>query len=394
MKINGAMSRKKKILLLIETSKSYGRHLIEGINRFAIENGGWTLHFEDRGIVEQSPAWLKKWIGDGVIARSANAGLIKNLKHLQIPYVELLGDDVLAKCEIHTDPQILGRIAVEHFIERNLKHFAFFALGQSWWSRELAVTFSRNVELFGYSCNICPMAGPTNALAMPLDLAEAKINRVVKWLLSLEQPVGIFCPSDGNAKLLLDLCQIADMDVPNKVAVLGFENNSILCDTTTPTLSSIIPDGKQIGYLAAERLNRKIERKNVLSPILIPPLGIFVRQSTEMLAVEDGLTVQAVRFIQDNVSTQLSVEFVAAHLDISSKTLVRRFRKYYDKTPEEYILHVRMDAAKNYLAKTKLTIEEIALRVGYSSSEYFAKIFKQRIGMTPKSYREKFSEID
>ena len=385
------MRKRKRILLLVETSGVYGRRIIEGVSRFALEQGDWTLFLEDRGLQDQQPRWLSNVQCDGLITRSVNIDAVKRTKTLGIPFVELLGDGELARAEVLFDSEQGGKLAADHFLERGLRHFAFFTFGHAWWSLEFGNYYKDYLLTKNYSCEISPFCSIDNAPSLPIVLGSKTEHAIVRWLRSLPKPIGLLCPSDTQAVFLANLCQVFEIAVPNEIAILGLGDHTTLCKTVTPPISSIFADGRQTGYRAAELLLFKMRKKTLPKlPIKIFPTSIVTRQSTDFFAVDDKEVALAAQFIRNHITDRIRVDDVAEHVQLSTRTLIRKFRQFFGRTPEQEILRTRMDYAKMLLRDTELTVNETAEKLGYLSAEYFIRAFRADCGMTPKQYRQNF----
>lgn len=383
------LRKKKRILLLVETSRVFGREIIRGVTRFAVEDGSWALFLEDRGLVQKSGLRTHRFTYDGVIARTADEKSGKLIRQYNLPVVELLGDSLKNRSEILTSATAVGRMASCHFRDRGLRHFAFFSLGHCWWSSEFSEEYERRLNEDGFSCEICPFSRKKNDVSLPVSLSEGDEERIVKWIFSLPKPVGIFCPSDSHALFLINLCGVAEIKVPQEVAILGVENNETLCNAVSPALSSIAVNGLEIGYRAALLLRQKISGDKLPPlPIRIPPIQVVSRQSTDLVAISDPDISGAVQFIRDHVSDRITVDHVADHVGLSHRTLLRRFTETIGHSPEAEILKTRMDRAKLLLRKTDMTVSAIARSIGYLTSEYFIRAFRRECGMTPKKFRD------
>lgn len=179
-----------------------------------------------------------------------------------------------------------------------------------------------------------------------------------------------------------------EIAVPDEVAVLGVGDNRILCESTSPTLSSIDPHGVQTGYQAARLLDEKMQGIPLPKlPIWIPPVGVVTRQSTDAIAVDHPDFIQALRFIRENTTQRISVQEVADHVCVSRRTLLRWFQEYIHRSPEEEIIRVRMKHARLLLRETNLSLENIGRQVGYPFVEHFVRAFREFHGKTPRQYR-------
>ncbi len=379
------LSRIPHILLLIETSRAYGRGLVEGIARYSLENGPWSLQFEDRGLEPLPPPWLKEWQGQGIITRTINMKLAKMLWNTGLPLVELLGDRRIGTAEVTCDDAAMGRMAVEHLLNCGLRQFGFFTYGETWWTETHQQGFCQALREQGYECHVYPPPA-TSERAIPV-WHERQRPRLVKWLRSLPHPIGIYTAGDLQAVRLLDVCRELDVAVPDEIAILSISNDPVVCETVRPTLSSLDLDSRRIGYEAARLLDRKMAGKKPKGVVYTPPSHVAVRQSTDLMIIPDADVIQAMRYIGEFACKGIDVHEVAEAVGVSRSVLERRFREHLRRAPKTEIMRVRIRHAKTLLAQTDKLSEQVAHLSGFASVVYFTKAFRREVGMTPRAYR-------
>jgi len=380
-------TKRKRVLLLVETSRNAGRQIIEGITRYTIEKNTWNIFFSDRGLREQVPSWIKHWRGDGIIARTCDEKSHKILDDLDIPIVEL----VSWKYNM-VDNHLFGNMIADHFLELGLQHFAFFSMGQSWWSKGLCRFFDSALQQKGHNCLVFPQTKRKDSQALPVLWWEGCDQQVVEWLESLPKPIGIFCPMDTHAIYLINVCNDAEIAVPEDVAIMGMENDTQLCEAVFPTLTSIDLNQSLCGYNAAMLLDKIMNGDSLPPlPLVTKPSHIAKRQSTNMVAIANPIVAKSLNFIHSHVADNIRVSDVAQQLDISRRTLTELFRKHLRRSPEKVILKSRMDWSKKLLRETNYSLTEIAELVGYQSLAYFCRAFLRETGQTPTEFRKEVS---
>jgi LacI family transcriptional regulator len=373
-----------RILLLVETSRTYGRGVTEGIARYALENGPWSIQFEERGLDSSPPEWLKEWRGDGIISRTVNLRLAKLLWETKLPLIELFGGRKIGTPQVRTDIKIGGQMIIDHFLNCGLRRFAHFTYEDTWWIKVQREAFCKAIEEKGYRCHV--YQAPTTGRTVP-TWHERYRSRVIKWLRSLPRPIGIYAALDLHAARLLDICQEINIAVPEEVAIVGVGNDPVVCETVHPTLSSLDLDPRRVGYEAAKLLDQKMSGKQLKDTLYVPPSHVDVRQSTDITVIDDADMVQAMRFIREFACTGIDVQRVAEEVGLSRRVLERRFHQYLGSAPKEEIMRVRIEHAKTLLARTDKTIESIVHRSGFHSLPYFTMAFHREVGMTPNAYR-------
>jgi LacI family transcriptional regulator len=374
-----------RILLLVETSRTYGRGIAEGIARYALENGPWSIHFEERAVDSSPPKWLQEWRGDGIISRTVSLRLAKMLWATKLPLIELFGGPKICSPHVRTDTLIGGRMLVEHFMNCGLRRFAHFAYEDTWWIQSQREDFCKAADEKGCPCLVYP--APSLNRSVPVWHERYRL-RLTKWLLALPRPIGILAAVDLHAARLLDVCRELDIAVPEEMAIIGIGNDPVICETTHPTLSSLDLDGRRVGYEAARLLDQKMAGKPLEDTLYVPPGGVVVRQSTDTLAVEDEDLVRAMRFIREHACSGIDVTHVANQVGLSRRVLERRFRDLLGFAPKKEIMRIRIEHAKTLLARTDKTIESIIRKSGFHSIAHFTVAFRRETGMTPNAYRQ------
>lgn len=377
--------RLRQVMVLVETSRAYGRGLVEGIGRYVEEHGPWSIYFEERGLLDPLPKWLKRWQGDGIISRSVRKTDIERLRATHLPVVELFADSRLGLPQVFPDQVAIARLAAEHFLDRGFRRFAFFCTDRAWWMEERRDIFASELQRNGFGCECFPVHGQHDLVQQtPTDQRE-----VARWLESLPKPCGVFCASDLYAARLLDVCRTIEIAVPEEIAVLGVDNDPVICSVSFPPLSSIDLGSRRIGYQAAALLDQMMSGEQPAPSVVpMPPERVVCRQSTDALAIEDPDVARALRFIREHAANGLRIEQLAEATGMCRRTLQQRFQRSLQRTPKHEILRVQMERAKLLLCETDLPVEMVCRRSGFASFKYFARAFQRATGKTPRGYRK------
>jgi LacI family transcriptional regulator len=372
------------VLLLVDTAAPFGRAVIQGIGRYALEHGPWSIQFVYRTLDSLPPRWLNEWRGDGIISRTVNTKQAKMLWATKRPLVELHSHPKIGIPRIGVDLNKEGRMAVQHFLDCGLRNFAFFSFGDAWWIRLHRDAYCRAVSERQFEC--CCYRPPASTSSMP-SWRESQRPGLIRWLRALPRPVGIFAVGDIHAAFLLDVCRDIGMPVPEEAAILGMGNDSVICDTVRPTLSSLDVDARRVGYEAAKLLDRLMAGKPASEAVYVSPSHVVARQSTDLVAIDDPDVAQAVRVIREMACSGIDVSTVANQVGLSRRALERRFRQCIGRSPKAEIIRVRIERAKMLMFRTDETSESIARNSGFSSLEYFTRVFRRMAGMKPQAYR-------
>jgi LacI family transcriptional regulator len=377
------------VALLVETSKAYGRGLLRGIGQYVVEHGPWSLYFEPRDVFTLPPRWLRGWRGDGIIGRLSTPAIARAVLRTRLPVVNL--SSALPQLDVprlEADTDALARVALEHLLERGFRRFAFVGdeVGYPAWSRRVAASFATRVERAGHRCDVFRSPGST-ARPPRWEVEQAALGR---WIARLPRPVAVFAINDLRGQRVLDACRRVGAAVPDEVAVLGNENDELVCGLATPPLSSVVSSPEKIGYEAARLLDRLMaggrRGRLVLS---FPPLVVATRQSTDVQAHTDPVVARAVRFIRESACTGIGVPAVVAHVAVSRATLDRRFRQTLGHSPHDEIVRVQLQRAMELLSQTGLKTLAVAEKSGFRHLEYMGVVFRKKLGLTPGEYRKR-----
>ena len=217
---------------------------------------------------------------------------------------------------------------------------------------------------------------------------EQEQDDVARWLDSLPKPIAVLACNDIRGLQVLDACRRIALPVPERVAVLGVDNDVVLCELSDPPLSSIDQDLQRIGYEAAALLDRLMGGEPPPpGPVLVEPLGVVSRRSTDAVAIEDSAVAIALRLIRQHACDQIGIDFLANHTNLSRRVLQRRFKAATGRTLQEQIHDAQLERIKQMLVETDLKLDSIAPRSGFNYIGYMCSFFKNRTGMTPGEYR-------
>ncbi|MCX7824511.1 MAG: DNA-binding transcriptional regulator [Verrucomicrobiae bacterium] len=391
----------RHVVLLVDTSRAYGRGLVHGVASYNRKHGRWRITFNPHGLQDPPPPWIYEARPDGILARIGNAQVARALVKIGVPTVDLRG--VIAGTgfpSVGVDNREVARIAVEHFLERGFKQFAFCGLPQGVHPHmdDLSHQFVLRLAEAGYACDVFhgrqgPLPGEAweiqqNRLGQWRDQQE----RLVRWVRQLPKPVAIMACHDDRALQVLDACRRARVLVPEEAAVLSTDNDEHLCELAVPPLSSIDENPVRIGYEAAALLDRMMNGEPVPAQrFVFPPLGVATRASTDLLAVNDPHVARALCLIREHAAEGIRPTHVLSQLPVSRATLAGRFKSIVGRTLGEEICRVRVRLAQELLSRTDLPIKQIAARAGFRSVEYFTRQFRRLTGLPPATYRRRFT---
>ena len=377
-----------RIALLIETSSAYGRGLLRGIAQYARLYGPWSFFIEPGGLEMRAPP-IRDWGVDGIIARVHTRRLAAKIRAARVPTVDL--DYALPHLFpygiTNNDPQV-GRLAGEHLLALGLRHFAFCGWGRSddstvaWESARLKA-FGETVREAGFDVSVYSWPARRG------DWAWAREQKqLARWIAGLPRPAGLMAANDQRGRHVLEAAAQAGVRVPKDLAVVGVDNDEVLCEMADPPLSSVELNTRQIGFEAASLLHKLLSRRRgqERAPV-VEPLGVVARQSTDMLAMDDEVVQTAARFIRANAHRPIQVSDVLGAVPVSRKTLEVRFQRALGRTPHDEIHRIRLQRVKDLLAQTDWPLRRIAGESGFAYAEHMHALFRRRVRMTPARYR-------
>jgi LacI family transcriptional regulator len=304
----------------------------------------------------------------------------------RIPVVDVLGVvPGLPFPLVHVDNRAIGRMAAEHLLERDIQHFGFFGVRGENWSQERYSSFCAAVSRLPSDVALCEL--PRGAMdRRSWELVE---NHLARWVTGLPKPVGIVVCSDQMGSQMIEACRRAGLVVPDEVAVVGVDDDEVLCEVCNPPLSSIQADHVSVGYQAAAALHSLLgvgSRPEKLS--LIAPQCVVERLSTDTLAIGDPGVEAALRLIRERAHENVRVDDIAEGAGYSRSVLQRRFRRLLGRSIHQEIIRWKIKRAQELLVKTDLPLAVVAERAGFKHPEYMGAVFKARLKRTPADVRK------
>jgi LacI family transcriptional regulator, galactose operon repressor len=377
------------VAVLIETSRSYGRGLLRGVRRYLAEHGAWSVFMELRALDTKPPLWLKNWRGDGILTRTGTRAMADAVRRVGVPVVELRSPRLNSGAPwVGVDNRVMGKIVADHLMQRGFRHFGVCEIGTEVYFEQRRVNFIETVQQAGFDCSAYHAKGQPEKPAQ----WEKHQDDLATWVSSLPKPVGVMACTDQLGFFLLDACARAGVAVPEEVAVVGVENEESLCTMAMPTLSSVKFNAERIGYEAAAMLDRLMAGEEApTEPLLIEPLGVITRGSSDVVAIDDPEIAQAVRFIRETACDGIAVTDVLKEVAISRSGLERRMRAAVGRSPNEEITRVRVERAKELLISTEQPLTTIARRTGFQTPQYLVQVFRRQVGVTPGVFRRERS---
>ena len=381
-----------RVMVIQETSVQPGRDKLQGIFNYARLYGPWHLHLVHGRLGEQTPACANDFKNyDGLIVGQMMLSLAAALKRIQKPIVlmdpldeALTSGSPFARLSCTLDDSDgVGKAGAAYFLERGYRHFAYVGepLDRNW-SRRRGESYLRHVQAAGLSCDLFSIRRTPDSLKTEEPLLAA-------WLMALPKPTALLAAMDSRARQAIDLCAALGLRVPQDVAVLGVDNDELLCNGSIPTLSSIRRDTEQCGFQAARMLDRLMRRETHRREVFCYGVrDIVTRDSTHLSAqTTDPIVQRAREFIRINAGTGIGIPDIVRHLNVSRRLAETRFRAVLGHSLLDEIQDVRLERVERLLMETGLPLTEICTRCGYGTDVHLRRIFKRRFGCSMREYR-------
>lgn len=378
-------SPQRTVALAFQTGTAHLVRTFQGIMHYAREHGGWSF------VTSPETHWLpisslQGWDGDGVIAMVNSRADERVATALNSPVISISG--VLPSTRLYrvtVDYAAIARLAADHFLSRGFRRFGFYGVQQVWYSELYKQAFLQRIGEFGGTCRV--YEGPSS-----LDLQrpwQQDLKRLDRWLASLKVPIAIMAPSDHRARMVLEACQRRGIQIPQEIAVIGASNDSLVCESCDPPLSTVARSEYQVGYQAARLLDQLMEgRPATLRHLLIPPEQVVPRASTDVFGVDDPRLQAAIRHVQKHFDEPITVLELAEAIGVSRRWLEYAFASQLGRTPRRFLCELRVDRARLLLDSPEpLKLRDIARRCGFGTPVKMNAAFQQVTGARPKDFR-------
>ncbi len=382
-----------KIILMIDFAEEFSKELLKGIARYSREHGPWIFCrmplFQRETIgVDGILQWAKEWGADGIIGQFYNDPKVSRFPEAGIPVIAQDFKERFREIPnitaIHQEAGIMG---AEYFLKKGFKNFAYYGFRDIVWSRERAEGFEDRINRAGYRVHYFE-----NDMADAPELWYYKPSSLSRWLKSLPKPIALMTCDDNQGQHITEACRQSKIRIPEEVAVLGVDNDEMICDFSDPPLSSIAQDAEKGGYEAARLLENMIRNGcSSFYDIVVKPTQVVTRHSTDIYATNDHHIACTLKYIHQNIDKNIQVDDVVKQVPLSRRTLEKRFLDITGYPVYKYIFNLRIEKLSRRLLETDMSVFEIALDMGLTDSKNIARQFKQIKGCTPSEYRKQFS---
>ena len=381
------MPRVPKVILMIESSRASGRALLRGIADYSRHHGPWSFSWEPAGLEKVQPL-LEMGDADGIILRDVEQ--VEDIMAYGLPTVVVSHHktEIPGMVNVITDSETVGRMAAEHLLGCGFRHFAFCGYGKTLsnttWVESRRESFCRQIRAAGFD------EPPQFELSIASKDWSKEWRALAHWLKTLPKPVGIMACNDDCGQRVMEVCKLTGLTIPHVIAVVGADNDEVVCGLTDPPMSSIAINFERAGYDAAHALNGLMRRSYpVPTRIMAAAARVVARRSTDFLAAEDSHLAKALHFIRDQARRRsVSVDDVATVAGLSRRILEKRFRKLLGHSVLDDIRRVRTDHIAQLLTETDLPVAQIADLLGFADMRHIARYFRAEKGISPLAYRK------
>jgi LacI family transcriptional regulator len=365
-----------RILLAVGTYRGYGRQVVAGVTDYVHRHGQWDVVL-DRAVDRIHPETLDMMQPvAGAITLAPRLDEYEPLCGIPMVSVE---NSPLPIHQVIPDDRLIGKMAAEHLLSLGLKTIAYAGMLGIPFSDARRDAMAETAREQGAQLLVYPEA--CNAVTVYTD-------DYASWLEALPLPCGLLLVSSARATGTLIQCERLGIRVPEDLAVLGVEEDPMLCQLTNPPLSAIDHNTERVGYEAAALLDRLLAGEQIPPEVTwIPPRGVVTRQSTEMLATQDEGVVRAVRYIREHVEESLTVKQLLRHVPVGRRTLEQAFKRHLGRTIADEIRRQKIAQARQLLVQTTLGMADVAVRAGFSSASHMTHVFKRELGVGPAEFR-------
>ena len=380
-----------RLLFITDFTEQFAYRLLQGVLHYAEETEQWVVckmppaHKEKlgmKGVLD----YARRWRADVIIGQFDPDDDVCMLRDSGIITI---AQDYITKFDcipnITADYEKTGEMAASRFLSRGFLHFGFFGLNGVCWSEERCDGFRHRIEQAGFGDHFYKYDRQRIDNLWSYDPDE-----LIDWIENLPKPIAIFACDDNQASILLQACNVCGMKIPSEVAIIGVDNDEVLCNMSAPSLSSINIDIEGGGYETARMVERmKKDPSYKGEDIILRPMNIVVRMSSNIFATRDTAILTALQFISANIDHKITVKDVLEQVPLSRRLLEQRFLKETGTTLYQYITALRMDRFAQLLLESNDSIANIAFRMEEEDTKSISRRFLAVKGCTPSEFRKR-----
>jgi len=383
-------TRRRQVALIYNATQAYDLKVMSGVAAYLQEGVRWNIYLEANSLKDQRLPDLNSWKGDGIIANFDDPQVAATVMHSKVPSVGF-GSGYgwySRKSRIpyfSTNKEAVAHMAADHLMDRGFRHFAYCGYPHSpisGFSEERGQAFAKHVSQRGFACQIFRGRHKTSRAWFAIQ------RSLGRWLESLPKPVGLMAADDQRARQVLEVCRNSGLRVPEDVAVIGVDNDELLCQLSPTLLTSVEQGAKRIGYEAAALLDRMMAgRRPRKRWFRINPVGVVTRRSTDILAIEDTRVANAMAFIWEHACQGIKVRDILNAMSTSRTGLETHFKAILGHSIHTTIRRVQLERARGLIYETDLPVKQVAARTGFKTVQHMTILFSKMFGVPPAAYR-------
>ncbi|MCK9343405.1 MAG: DNA-binding transcriptional regulator [Massilibacteroides sp.] len=383
-----------RLIFLADFTESYAAKLVRGILKYTQDKEPWVIcrmppsYKQDNGI-EAVVKWALRWGANAIIGQfnpDDNVDLFK--KNGIVAIAQDYKSRFTQIPNITAEYNRMGYMAAELLAQKGFHNFAFYGYEDVIWSLEREEGFRGYLEEHGLTDHY------SDYQRQPLDnLWFYESKPLEKWIHSLPKPVAMLACDDTRANKIIEVCHLIGIKVPEELAIIGVDNDELMCSLSFPSLTSISMAIEKGGYATAQLIEELVHNKEATThDILVEPLGIVERQSTDIFATSNETIHKLLIYIHQHLSNPLSVEELVKQVPMSRRLLEKKFRQETGHSIYSYILDLRINRLSQLLISTNDPVSELTWQVGLTESKNLSRQFRKRKGMTPSEFRKTYKK--
>lgn len=382
-----------RLILLSDFTESFSYNLLKGVLAYSKSHEPWVvcrmppsykLTYGIEGVLK----WAKTWQADAIIGRFDNDD---NVELFRQHGIIAIAQDYKARFEnipnITGDYRKTGKMAAEFFLNKGFQHFAFYGYRDTVWSQERCEGFYECIAERGFGNNF--HAYQEQSLD---DLWFYEAPPLLSWLKSLPHPTALMACDDNQGNRITEICKVNNIKVPDKIAILGVDNDEIICNLSDPPLSSISHNIVRGGFEAAELIDRLLNdeenNRQDMQDVVIQPINIVNRLSTDFYSTTDMHIHTALKYIHQNIASNITVSDIVKQVPLSRRLLEIRFKQVTQQSIHKYIFNLRMERFAQLLLASDAPIADVAEQVGINNLKNLSRQFKTLKKVSPNEYRK------
>lgn len=381
-----------RLILLTDFTESFSYNLLKGVLAYSKSHEPWVVcrmppSYKNSYGIEGVLKWAKTWQADAIIGRFDNTDAVELFRKNGII---ALAQDYKARFSnipnITGDYRKTGKMAAEFFLNKGFQHFAFYGYRDAVWSQERCEGFYDCIAAQGLGNNFYSYQEQSLD-----DLWFYEAPPLLSWLKSLPQPTALMACDDNQGNRITEICKVNNIKVPDKIAILGVDNDEIICNLSDPPLSSISQNIARGGFEAAELIDHLLndEDESYWKDVVIQPVNIINRHSTDFYSTTDLHIHTVLKYIYKNIASDISVSDIVKQVPLSRRLLEIRFKQATQQSIHKYIFNLRMDRFAQLLLASDDPITDIAEQVGINNLKNLSRQFKILKKVTPNEFRKR-----